>query len=386
VAVAAIIDDAWWLNPFPAAVALVGLGVWLIAQGWTDEDDTSAWHRPWPTAPQPPGDAGTGAPGPQDAPTDDGAPGPQDAPTDDGAPGPEDDAPVDDGRPTTVAHPLAASPWVVSVSQHSDADGDPTTTLPSSPPAVDATDSPAPTGDAGPPAGAVPPPVSPWWSGAPAEGAAAPPPREPSPRPGRASRLGTTVVAVLLALGGGLWLVDSLEAVEVPWEGALAVGLLACGVGLIVASWRGRAYALLPASFLLALALAAGELLDVPLDAGMGDRVEVVDTTRELGRHHELFVGELSVDLSEAPLRETGTTTVEASVGMGELRVVVPRDAAVEVQARVGAGEIVSPGGPDANESGVGLDESFTLPGGRDGPRLQLELSMGAGSVEVVRD
>src|SRR5688572_9095998 len=37
VAVAAIVDDAWWLNPFPAAVALVGLGVWLIARGWTDE-------------------------------------------------------------------------------------------------------------------------------------------------------------------------------------------------------------------------------------------------------------------------------------------------------------------------------------------------------------
>jgi hypothetical protein len=365
-------------------VALVGLGVWLIAQGWTDEDDTSAWHRPWPAAPRSPDDAGTGAPGPEDAPADGGAPGPEDVPADGGAPGPEDAA--TGGDPTTVAHPLAASPGVVSVSQRSDADGDAATTLPSSPPAVDATDSPAPTGDAGPSAGAVPPPVSPWWSGAPAEGAAAPAPREPSPRPGRASRLGTTVVAVLLAIGGGLWLVDSLEAVEVSWEGALAIGLVACGVGLIVASWRGRAYALIPASFLLALALASGEVLDVPVDAGMGERVEVVDTTRELGRRHELFLGELLVDLSEAPLRETGTTTVEASVGMGELRVVVPRDAAVEVQARVGAGEVVSPGGPDANESGVGLDESFTLPGGRDGPRLQLELSMGAGSVEVVRD
>jgi hypothetical protein len=71
---------------------------------------------------------------------------------------------------------------------------------------------------------------------------------------------------------------------------------------------------------------------------------------------------------------------------MGELRVVVPRDATVEVHAEVRAGEVVSPGGPDANESGIGLDESFTLPGDRDGPRLELVLSAGAGSVEVVRE
>src|ERR671916_2132963 len=32
VAVAVLIDDAWWLDPFPAAVALVGIGVWVVVQ------------------------------------------------------------------------------------------------------------------------------------------------------------------------------------------------------------------------------------------------------------------------------------------------------------------------------------------------------------------
>ncbi|HEX6417376.1 MAG TPA: PspC domain-containing protein, partial [Acidimicrobiales bacterium] len=31
VAAAALAPRAWWLDPFPAAVALIGIGVWLIA-------------------------------------------------------------------------------------------------------------------------------------------------------------------------------------------------------------------------------------------------------------------------------------------------------------------------------------------------------------------
>src|ERR671916_681705 len=37
VAIAVLIDDAWWLRPFPAAVALVGIGVWLVVQNRDDE-------------------------------------------------------------------------------------------------------------------------------------------------------------------------------------------------------------------------------------------------------------------------------------------------------------------------------------------------------------
>jgi phage shock protein PspC (stress-responsive transcriptional regulator) len=39
IAVAVVVDDAWWLEPFPAALALIAVGVWLIAQGRDDEKD-----------------------------------------------------------------------------------------------------------------------------------------------------------------------------------------------------------------------------------------------------------------------------------------------------------------------------------------------------------
>ena len=62
IAVAIVVDDAWWLEPFPAALALIAVGVWLIAQGRDDESNRDD-GLPWPgsTAPDgavsPPSDA-----------------------------------------------------------------------------------------------------------------------------------------------------------------------------------------------------------------------------------------------------------------------------------------------------------------------------------------
>jgi phage shock protein PspC (stress-responsive transcriptional regulator) len=353
VAVAAIVDDAWWLDPFPAAVALVGVGVWLIVQGRDDMDGPLA--SPVPTAPH------TDGPDPVDA------PGPEDAPS-------VDDAPV-------ILHPMAASPWNVAVSQHFNAERDQDTTLTVSPPTPDSTESLDALEGTGS-SGELPPPASPWWSARPEPPVPVPAPARPRSHP---SRVGSVVVALLLVGAGGLWLVDSLDIAHVSGADALALGLLVVGTGLVVAAWRGRAYALIPIAGVLAGVLMVGEALDVPLDAGTGERTEIVDTARGLEQHHELFAGELTVDLTDAPLPTARPSRVEASVGVGELRVVVPEGATVEVDATARIGEVVSPGGADANESGVGLDESFTLDGDAGGPRLELDLSVGLGSVEVSR-
>ena len=67
------------------------------------------------------------------------------------------------------------------------------------------------------------------------------------------------------------------------------------------------------------------------------------------------------------------------------MRVLVPEDATVTVDADVRIGEVMSDGGPDANESGVGLDERFTLAGDARGPEIDLDLFVGFGSLEVTR-
>src|SRR5690606_34050408 len=110
---------------------------------------------------------------------------------------------------------------------------------------------------------------------------------------------------------------------------------------------------------------------------------------------HELFVGDLTVDLADAPLPDVGVTEIEASVGLGDLHVVVPRDAVVEVDATSRAGDLAVPdsadlgarrGRPSLTERGggrIGVDETFTLGGATDGPRLDLVLSTGVGDIEV---
>jgi phage shock protein PspC (stress-responsive transcriptional regulator) len=339
VAVATFVEDAWWLRPFPAAVALLGVGVYLIVQG---HDDTDVPDTP----------AAGDVPRPDDV--------------------------------STVQHPMAASPWVVTVPQHLSTEGDGDTTLIGSPPDADAgATRPLESSEGAGSSGELPPPASPWWSGSAVEPPEPAPPSAP-PRP-RRSRLGSAVVALLLMGTGFIWLLVSLDIVDVSWSDGLALGLVVVGLGLVVSSWWGRAYALVPVGCGLVALIVLGEALDVPLDAGTGDRTEIVDTAGELAQDHELFAGDLTVDLTDAPLSQNRTTRVEASVGAGDLQVVVPPDATVVVDAAVRIGQIRSPGEPGVDQNGVGLDESFTMDIGPDAPRLELDVSVGFGSLEVTR-
>jgi phage shock protein PspC (stress-responsive transcriptional regulator) len=344
IAVAVVVDDAWWLEPFPAALALIAVGVWLIAQRRDDESDRDD-ALPWPRSTAP----------------------------DVAVSPPSDAAGVDDTAVESV--PL---------------DADPTQFL-------DATERFDPAEGTGP-SGGLPPPGSPWWSGRPGQDvnaepapppAATPPITAPDPTPAtpRAPRshLAPVVLAVLLVGGGLAWLLDAVDLVEVDWTDRLALGLVAVGVGLLIAAWRGRAWALVPVGLLFALLIVTAEALVVPVDAGTGEQTEIVDTRAELARDHELFAGQLTLDLRGVRLSAGETATVEAAVGAGQMRVLVPEDATVTVDADVRIGEVESDGGPEANESGVGLDERFTLAGAARGPELDLDLFVGFGSLEVTR-
>ncbi|HEX6421806.1 MAG TPA: hypothetical protein VFZ77_25100, partial [Acidimicrobiales bacterium] len=303
VAAAALAPRAWWLDPFPAAVALIGIGVWLIAEN----------------------------------------------------------------RPHTVTVP-----------QHFNAHGDESTTVTGHTPVagpIGSTQGPVGV----PPSGESPPPASPRWSDAPG------PPPAPAP-PGDAppgGRLDGIVVALLVFGAGALWSAHGLGIATVAASDALALGLVAVGAALVVAAWRGRAYGLVPVGLLLAGTLTVADVIDVPLDAGLGERTVVVRSASDLGERHELLAGDLTIDLTGAPLRRTRPTRLEASVGAGRLRVLVPAAARVDVHATVGLGDIDAPRRDGGDATGVAVDETFTLGDGPGAPRLALDLSMGVGEVEV---
>jgi predicted membrane protein len=200
-------------------------------------------------------------------------------------------------------------------------------------------------------------------------------------------RLGLVVTSLLLIGGGVAWLVDTTDVANVDPRDVLAIGLLIAGLALVLAAWRGRARAaLIPLGVVAAAALVSGEIVDVPLDAGMGERRVHVDRRSDLDEPIELLAGELVVDLRDAPLSASRTTTVHAGLGFGELRVFVPRSAnlVVDTDVRVGKLAGVLRQAADTDE-GVLMDEQYALRGTAEGPRIHLDLDVGVGEAEVVR-
>src|SRR5262245_28624119 len=327
----ALLGDAWWLHPIPAALALVALGVWLVTR------DHGSQHF-----------AAQGVHGATISP--------------DVVDPPLSDVAEDEGTGPPGEPPPPGSAW-----------------LPGAPPE----DAPTEFDDLTDQLYDLTEPVDEWSSVPPTTPVApAPAPATPDPSPAFAP----IVTAILLVGGGLLWLLDSLGAVDVGWRGAVAAALVVVGVTLVVATWWGRATGLLPVAIVLGLILVVDEVIDVPLDAGIGDRTVVVSTAAEAKADQELVMGSLTVDLTGLPARPGSAPDVHVAVGIGEMKVIFTRDATVTADATVHAGDIDWPGPPaSSHESGVDVDRSFSLPGDAGGPGLHLDLTMGLGDVEVVR-
>src|SRR5581483_10198950 len=136
----------------------------------------------------------------------------------------------------------------------------------------------------------------------------------------------------------------------------LAAGGVLCAVGVIAlldlagawhADWRyvlgGMVAALggvVGLGLLMIAALAVTLAVRVPLFAGFGDRTSHPTTIASLDTSYELGMGNLTLNLADLPL-PTGETHVKATLGIGDLTVRVPADAAVDVDARASGGQVV---------------------------------------------
>ena len=90
----------------------------------------------------------------------------------------------------------------------------------------------------------------------------------------------------------------------------------------------------------------------------------------------------LELDLRAVEL-PPGTTSIDASVGVGELVITVPEGVALEIDTHAGAGEIDILGDLD---DGFSVDRTLSVAGPTpDAPVLQLEADMGFGAIEVRR-
>lgn len=188
---------------------------------------------------------------------------------------------------------------------------------------------------------------------------------------------GRIALGALLVGAGGLWLLSSADVVELSYGTSIGILLLAIGVAIAIArSGRGLLVAF---GVLVALAGIPALLVDDEVfSGGIGDAEKTPQTRAELEdfRHG---IGKLTIDLTASELDLDGASVV-GSVGIGELLVLVPRDADVDLDAHVGIGNIEALG-----ESESGVDVNLDRLSGTSGTQeLDLEVEVGIGNLRVV--
>lgn len=190
------------------------------------------------------------------------------------------------------------------------------------------------------------------------------------------------VVGIVAAAVSVFALLQVLDVTNVDWRFGLVGAIALVNLGALAGLAAGRSVAaLVGLGLLLGAVLIVAVAVDVPFKGGIGSRVERPVTAAELRDTYRLAVGELELDLGNAPL-PPGDTRIQASVGVGQLRVTVPRDVEVEVDGHAGIGELDVLG---RTSSGIATDRTVNDAPPSSTRRLTLEADVGIGKVEVVR-
>ena len=187
----------------------------------------------------------------------------------------------------------------------------------------------------------------------------------------------------LVALGLIAVAILSLLARADTWPSAGAAWFLVVVAGLVLlwSSTRRRGLLVALATIVAVLAAAAAAVtvaafawFDVSLGDGVGTKTAAPTAIASVPHRYELGIGKLELDLSRLPTNRP--VQVDAHVGMGDLRVVVPHDATVALTAHVKAGSIDALGTHDD-----GRNARVETHGGV----MSIDAEVGAGHVEVTR-
>jgi len=191
--------------------------------------------------------------------------------------------------------------------------------------------------------------------------------------------LGLVAAAILVLLsrgalwpvGGFGWVLVLLAGLAILWTYDASRGdarsrrLIAVLLSLVVVF-----FAIMVAALVTAFAW-----FNVSLSDGVGNRTYAPATSSDVKRTYSLGVGDLRVDLSN--LSTTTSKRVHAKLGVGELHVIVPRDAQVTVDAHAKVGDVHV---LDQQESG----RNVTVQTGQGGA-LTIVANVGAGAIDGVR-
>lgn len=193
---------------------------------------------------------------------------------------------------------------------------------------------------------------------------------------------GSIVLGLVLVIAGAMWLLDAIDVVDLRAAIVLPVLLAIVGLALIVGAFDGPHSGLVVFGVFLTVAVVAAAV--TPPNAfhgGIGERRHRVAEQSALAPSYDVGVGTLSLDLSGLTLTES--TSVDVTVGAGEMLIELPADLPVSIDASVGAGEIDLLG---ERADGLSVTRSFTSPDFDTAEvTLTLDLDVAAGNIEVTR-
>lgn len=155
----------------------------------------------------------------------------------------------------------------------------------------------------------------------------------------------------------------------------LALGVI--GIGLVVGTWWGHARALVLLGLLLLPFAFAASLIRVPIEGGWGSHQYTPTTVEELRDEYRLVGGQILLDLTGVD-GNNEPIALTASVAVGEVLVLLPENANLELDAAVGGGRLRILGD---SQSGTRLQDRYVIEG--NGPQFALDLEAGLGSVRV---
>ncbi|WP_369171806.1 PspC domain-containing protein [Streptomyces sp. R28] len=199
-------------------------------------------------------------------------------------------------------------------------------------------------------------------------------------------------VFLLALLAGALGTSATWEdhALGTSLQTGLSCALLVFGLGIAVSAFLGRTGA---GSIFLAVVtaglLAASAALPKDIGTHWIERNWRPAAVADVQPRYDLGTGVGTVDLSRLKLTGDQTVTTRADVGVGRLKVIVPKDVTVEVSIDVGVGDIQLPGDDEQDvDVAPGKHKELTLTpatGTKGVGTLDLDLSVGVGQAEVSR-
>ncbi|MFF3445348.1 PspC domain-containing protein [Streptosporangium sp. NPDC002721] len=205
------------------------------------------------------------------------------------------------------------------------------------------------------------------------------------PRPRRRGSLVGSVTILMAIIVGGI--IVAIQSASGPVNMTVVGGavLVVIGTGLLIATWFGRGAGLVVTGTVLSIALVAGSTLG-GMPKKFGDYTWKPATLSEVARTYSVGMGEGSLDLSDLVLPPGSRTVVNASVSVGEMRVILPATVRAEVNGSTRFGDVkidhAVEGGPDIQHNKI-LEPEVAPKG--DVATIVLNVKAGIGDVEVRR-